>query len=176
MSKSALEIDPLSPRAGKGLAWVYYYARRYDQAIEQFNKMRELFPTYTEINLGPSYERKGMYDQAINEYLDAEAHRGMPGEELATLRHAYVTSGWQGYWRKRVELALAQANRKPVQAFFLAWFYTRLGEKDLAIEWLQKAYEERNMSLIELYTDPSWDSLRPDPRFADLLRRIGLAP
>jgi len=175
ISKSALEIDPLSPRAGKALAWVYYYARQYDQAIEQFKKTRELFPNYRPINLGPSYELKGMYDQAINEYLAADARRGMRGEEIATLRQAYATSGWRGYWQKQLDLAKAQSKRKPVQAFIMAWLYARLGEKDRTIEWLQKAYEEHDMSLIELYMDPSWDSFRTDPRFADLLRRIGLA-
>src|SRR5262249_21430566 len=111
----------------------------------------------------------------INGYLDWEARVGMRGEEIAALRQAYVTSGWQGYWRKRLEMAQAQAKRKPVQPSILAWLYTRLGEKDRAFEWLQKAYEERDMSLIELYMDPSWEILRPDPRFAELLRRIGLA-
>ena len=139
MSKSALEIDPLSPRAGKGLAWLYYFARRYDPAIEQFNKTRELYPNYTEINLGPCYEQKGMYDQAINEYLAAEARGGMREEEIAALRQAYMASGWRGYWQKQVDLAKAQAERKPVQAFIIAWFYTRLGEKDRAIELMEQA-------------------------------------
>src|SRR5215831_13025231 len=132
MSKSALEIDPLSPRAGKGLAWVYYYARQYDQAIEQFNKTRELFPNYTEINLGPCYEQKGMYDKAINEYLAALARGRMREEEIAALRQAYVTSGWRGYWQKQLEMTQAEAKRKPVKPGILAWLYARLGEKDRA--------------------------------------------
>jgi hypothetical protein len=72
-------------------------------------------------------------------------------------------------------MANAEAKRKPVQAMFLASLYTRLGEKDRAIEWLQKAYERHNMPLIMLSVDPTWDSLRSDQRFAALLRRIGLA-
>jgi DNA-binding winged helix-turn-helix (wHTH) protein/TolB-like protein/Tfp pilus assembly protein PilF len=175
MSKSGLEIDPLSPRAGKGLAEHYFLARQYDQAIEQYNKVRELFPKYIMINPGPSYEHKRMYDQAINEYLDWEARWGMRAEDIATLRQAYVSSGWRAYWQKRLDMANAEAKRKPVQAMFLASLYTRLGEKDRAIEWLQKAYERHNMPLIMLSVDPTWDSLRSDQRFAALLRRIGLA-
>jgi tetratricopeptide (TPR) repeat protein len=175
MSKLALEADPLSPRTGKALAWVYYWAGQYDQAIEQFNKTRELFPNHPLINLGPSYERKKMYDQAVKEYLDTEARLRIPAEEIAALRQAYAASGWRGYWQKRVELAKADAKRKPVQAIFLAELYARLGEKDQALEWLERAYEERNMALIFLNLDQNWESLRSDSRFQSLLRRMRLA-
>ena len=175
MSKVALENDPLSPRTGKALAWAYYYSGQYDNAIEQFNKTRELFPNYIMINLGPSYERKGVYDLAIKEYLDAEARSGMRAAEIANLRQAYVTSGWRGYWKKRLDLAKAESKRKPLQSIFLAQLYAHLGEKERALESLERAYEERNMSLVLLKVDPAWESLRSEPRFQDLLRRMRLA-
>jgi DNA-binding winged helix-turn-helix (wHTH) protein/tetratricopeptide (TPR) repeat protein len=175
MSKLALENDPISPRTGKALAWVYHFAGQYDQAIEQYNRTRELYPNYSLINLGPSYERKGMYEQAIKEYLDAETRWGMPAGEVTALRQAYAAAGWRGYWQKRLELAKAEAERKPVQAIFLAELYARLGENDQALEWLERAYRERDMSLIFLNLDPNWESLRPDPRLQNLLRRMGFA-
>jgi TolB-like protein/DNA-binding winged helix-turn-helix (wHTH) protein len=176
MSKLALDIDPLSPRTGKALAWVYFFAGQYDQAIEQSNKTRELFPDYVLINLGPSYEQKGMHEQAINEYLDAEARWGMPAEETTALRKTYASSGWRGYWDKRLELAKAEGKRKPVQAVFIAGLYSRLGDTNQALDWLERAYEERDMSLILLNVDPSWKPLRSEPRFRDLLRRMRLEP
>ncbi|HKQ80289.1 MAG TPA: winged helix-turn-helix domain-containing protein [Blastocatellia bacterium] len=174
--KQALDIDPLSPRTGFILGRDYYMAGQYDQAIEQYNKMREIFPGHALIELGPVYERKGMYDQAVKEYLEAYSRSGLSAGEIAALRQVYVASGWRGFWSKRLELAKAEAERKPVQASFLAELYARLGEKDQAIEWLERAYRERNMSLIFLKVDPIWESLRPDPRFQGLLRRMRLAP
>jgi tetratricopeptide (TPR) repeat protein len=176
VSKSALEIDPLSPRAGKALAWVYHLAGRYDQAIEQANKTRELFPNYRLLFLGPSYERKGMYDQAIDGYLDTESRWGMPAEKIAALRQAYAASGWRGYWQKRLDLMKAEAKRRPVSPVYMAELYARVGEKGRALEWLERAFDEHDMSLIFLNVDPRWESLRPEPRFQDLLRRMCLAP
>jgi len=174
MSRAAVEIDPLSPRAGKALAEHYFLARQYDEAIKQYDKTRELFPNYPLINPGPSYERKGLYDKAIAEYLDTEARWGMGAESIGILRQAYAGAGWQGYWEKRLDLAKGQGKRRPVQPTFLAWLYAELGDKDKAIEWLQRALEEHDMVLVELGVSPVWDSLRSDPRFVELVRRIGL--
>jgi DNA-binding winged helix-turn-helix (wHTH) protein/tetratricopeptide (TPR) repeat protein len=174
-SKSALEDDPISPRAGKGLAWVYFHAGQYDESLQQFKKTRELFPTYAEINLGPSYEAKGMYEQAVKEYLDAESRSGMPAEEMTALSQAYAASGWGGYWQKRLELMEAQAQQTPVPPTNLAELYARVGENARALDWLERAYEKRDMSLVLLSVDPKWKSLRSEPRFRDLLHRLRLA-
>jgi TolB-like protein/DNA-binding winged helix-turn-helix (wHTH) protein/Tfp pilus assembly protein PilF len=176
ISESAVEIDPVSPRVGKAAADIYFLAGRYDRAIEQFKKVRELFPNYLLINPGPSYERKGMYDHAVQEYLDNEVRWGMPAGDVAALRQAYGVRGWRGYWQKRLELAREEERQRPVRAIFLAELYARLGEKDQALEWLERAYEERHPSLIFLNLDPKWESLRPDPRFHSLLQHIGLTP
>ncbi len=174
--KKALEIDPLSSRIGAMLGRDYFLMGRYDQAIEQYNKAREFFPGQGNLDLGPSYERKGMYDQAIKEYLDKETRSGRNEQEVNALKQAYVVSGWRGYWQKRLDLSLAEARRKPVQAVILAEIYTRLGQKDQALAWLERAYEDRNMSLIFLKVDPVWEGLRSEHRFKELLRRMRLAP
>lgn len=173
--ESAVEIDPVSPRVGKAAAETYFLAGQYDRAIEQFNKVRELFPNYLLINTGPSYERKGMYDIAVQQYLDNDVRSGMPSEDVAALRQAYTVRGWRGYWRKRLELAKTGERQRPGQSVFIAELYARLCEKNQALDWLERAYEERHPSLIFLNLDPKWESLRTDPRFQFLLHQIHLA-
>ena len=170
----ALEIDPLSPRSGALLAWDYYMIGRYEDAIEQYKKIREIYPTLRLIELGPSYERKGMYEQAIREYLEAEVRAGLRPEQVASLRQAYARSGWNGYWQKRLDIATADAKRQPVQAVLLAQICAHLGKKDQALQFLERAYEDHDMPLVFLNVDPVWEGLRAEPRFQDLLRRIRL--
>ena len=176
ISKRALEIDPLSPRACYALGKMYLYAGRYDQFIEQSHKTLELFPGNGLINPGQGYEQKGMYDQAVKEYLDWEGRVGMRPDETQALRQAHAVGGWRAYWQKRLELARAEEKQRPVQSVFLAELYARLGDNDQALDWLERAYEERHPSLIFLNLDPKWESLRTDPRFQSLLQHIRLAP
>ena len=172
--RSSLSLDPLSPRAGKALSWILYYAGKYDDAIEQCKKTQELFPNYREINLGPDYEKKGLYDQAINEYLASEARWGLPEHDVATLRQTYASSGWRAYWKKLLELRQEESKRNRVASMEFAGVYLHLGDNDLAIKWLQKAFEQHELALITLSIDPQWESLRSDVRFRELLRNIGL--
>ncbi|HEV8366674.1 MAG TPA: winged helix-turn-helix domain-containing protein [Pyrinomonadaceae bacterium] len=174
MSKAALEQDPFSARAGKALAHTYYFAGQYDQALEQSLKTLELFPNYHMIHLGPIYKQKGMYDKAVDGYLEMEARSGVAAAEIAALRHAYAVSGWRGFWQKRLELMNASAKQQPLPLIYQAEIYTQVGDKDQALESLEKAYNKHDMSLVFLSADPSWESLRADPRFTKLLQRVGL--
>lgn len=90
---------------------------------------------------------------------------------MAQLGHAYALSGRSEEARKVVEDLKERLNRE----YLIAWVYAGLGEKDQAFKWLEKAYEERDSSMVYLKVDPKLDSLRSDPRFADLLRRVGLS-
>lgn len=169
----ALEIEPLSAFANKNVGQVLYHARRYDEAIEACKKTIELDPHFgtTYYWLGRAYEQKGLYDQALEAFL-----KPYPPEIAAALKEAYRTSGWKGYWQKQLELAKERAKRGYVPTYTFAEIYARLGEKDQAFEWLEKAYEERNAFMVFLKELPDWDSLRSDPRFKDLLQRMRLAP
>lgn len=171
-SKTAFDLDPLSARTGKGLAHTYYFAGKYDQALEQSRKTLELFPNYHLISLGPVYEQKGMYDEAIEGYLQAEKRWGLPEAPVTTLRKAYAKSGWQGYWSQR--LALIKTEKQSVSPVIVAMMYARVGDKDKAFEFLQRAYDLHDMSLMFIKVDPVWTSLHSDPRFADLLQRLRL--
>src|SRR5215831_1142395 len=101
--KQALELDPLSVRTSALLAWDYYIAGRYDEAIEQYRKASELDPNFPLIELGKVYERKGMNEQAIGEYLKEETRAGRRDADLEALKAAYATSGMKGYWQKQLE-------------------------------------------------------------------------
>ena len=125
-------------------------------------------------DLAVSYSMKGMYAEAMDEFLMARTVSGARPETLAALKQAYTASGINGYWQKELELANEQAKQKPPGAFRMARIYTQLGDRDRAFEWLEKAYAERNSLLIFLKVNPFFDSLHSDPRFANLVQRIGL--
>jgi DNA-binding winged-HTH domains len=175
MSKSAYDMDPFSARTGKALAHVYYYARKYDEALDQSKRTLELHPGYHLIFFGPIYEGKGMYDAAVDGYLQTEEQWGLAVESVAALRQAYATTGWRGYWQKRLELLRMAAKQRSVSPLRFAQLYARVGDKDKAFEWLERAHREHDASLILIKIDPIWDDLRSEPRFANLLHRIGLS-
>ena len=174
--KKALEIDPLSLRSNAELGWDYYVGGRYDEAITQYRRTSELDPNYPLIQLGEVYQRKGMNDQAITEYLKEETRSGRPAAEIDALKSAYAASGMKGYWLKQLELLKKKAQQgRPVRPLELAEVYAQTDQKDPAFQWLEKAFEERDPQLILLKTNPSFDGLHTDSRFQIFLRRIGLA-
>ena len=126
--------------------------------------------------LAESYEQKGLYEQAIEAYLKEGDFSKLGPEAGAALREAYAASGWKGFWRKALDLKKEQAKQGNVSPYAFAENYARLGEKDLAFLWLEKAYEEHYWFVTTLNADPIWDDLRSDPRCADLVRRMGLEP
>jgi eukaryotic-like serine/threonine-protein kinase len=174
--KQALETDPLSLIINANLGQIYYHARRYDQAIEQGRKTLEIAPDFVvaHANLIDVYEQKGMYPEAIAA-LRTLGERGQ--QEAALLEAAYRAAGARGYWQKRLDLPLDHLKRgEYVKPTTIPRIYAQLGDKERAFEWLEKAYADRDSELVELRVEPGYDPLRSDPRFADLLRRIGLPP
>lgn len=176
-AQRAYELDPLSLIINARLGHSYYFARRYDQAIEQYRKTLELDPNFTiaHARLGWAYEQKGLHSEAIEEFLKADALSGKSPATVTALKQAFAASGMRGYWRKALELEREKAKHRYVSAYEIAALYARLNEREQAFEWLEKACEERSSGLVYLKVEPSFDSLRHHPRFADLLRRIHLA-
>ncbi len=172
--KQALETDPLSLIVNANLGGIYYWARRYDEAIAQCRRTLEIDADFVvaHARLLEIYEQKGIYEQAIAEHqrLDEESRRQAP-----LLEKAYRAGG-RGYWQKSLELMMDRAKHEYIAPTALAKIYARLGDQTRALEWLEKAYRERDVFLGNLKVDPNYDSLRSDPRFQDLLRRIGLPP
>jgi hypothetical protein len=114
-----------------------------------------------------------MPDKAVDAWLKGSSLEGQTVESAQVLRDAYKQFGINGYLRKHIELLQEELKRRYVSPYFIAFDYVVMGENDRAFEFLDKAYSERSSWLVELRVDPIWDSLRSDPRYADLLRRIG---
>jgi serine/threonine protein kinase/tetratricopeptide (TPR) repeat protein len=175
-SKKYLELDPVSEQPMLHLAYHYLYARQYDEAIQQYQKFFQVFPLYPNttphIRLSDAYYQKGMFSDAVEEYLKGLAQSGSTAEKTVALREAFAKAGIKGYLQKRIEQLKAgpQTEWDPS----IASLYARLGEKDQAFEWLEKAYAEHADGLVHLKEELAFDSLRSDPRYADLLRRVGL--
>ena len=169
--KHAQELDPLSLVIQNNVGIVLYYARRYDAAILESRKTLEIDPdrVWSRVFLALSYEQKGMYREAIQEQERVKAYfKGAPTVGLA---HVYALSGRSSEAR----LILRELEKEDGYDWLsIAADYAALGEKDRAFHWLEKAYEEHDFFLPTLAVNPWMDPLRSDPRFRDLLRRIGL--
>lgn len=177
-SRRVLELDPTSAHYNRNVAMILYFTRRYDEAIEHCKKTLELDPNMESVYvwLAAASEQKGLYDQAVASYLKTGVLSGLGPEAGLSAREAYAASGWKGFWRKALELAKEQPKHWYANTSWLAEIYARLGEKDRAFALLENAFEKRLTRMKFINTDPVWDTLRPDPRYRDLVRRMGLEP
>jgi TolB-like protein len=176
--RRAKEINPTSLIINAVEAWVLYHARDCDRSIEQSLKVVEMDPNFAEVYeyLKRCYDRKGMYREAIAARQTRRKLAGYDAEETAALREAAAATDAGVYWRKRLEQELEEAKQEPSVDFDVAEIYAQLGEKDRAFACLERAYRERSYMLMYLKVAPELDPLRSDPRYADLLRRVGLTP
>ncbi len=174
-ARRALALDPLSVLANEGLGDVYVSARRYDLAIEQYRKTLELYPnrSVSHYMLGWAYVYKGMIENGTSEIQESLRLEGGDPNLSADLAYIAAISGRPQEARKVLQRLLALAKRIPL-AGHVALIYIGLGQKDQAFEWLEKAYQEHNILMLWLKTDPRFDSLRADARFAGLLKKVGL--
>jgi TolB-like protein/DNA-binding winged helix-turn-helix (wHTH) protein/Tfp pilus assembly protein PilF len=178
-AETARRLDPISLYVNSTKGYVLYNARQYDQAIEQFRHTLEMYPQASgpSFDLMACYERKGMYDESVAESLKRKEQSGLQPEVLRALREAYARDGIKGWWRKDLETAKVQGWASDCN---FASLYALLGEKARALQALENAYqkrkEERCPWLRSLKVNPVFDDLRGDPRFQDLLRRVGLPP
>ena len=174
-SKRVLELDPVSVVYNRNVAVMLYFARRYDEAIEQCQKTLKLDPNMkTVFNwLSRAYEQKKEYDQAVEAYLKFWEFEG---ETVAAYREIYATSGWKEFWRKRLDLLKVRAKPRGFHLVGMAENYARLGEKDQAFACLEKAFDQREVAITIQNPDPFWDSYHSDPRFIDIIRRMGIEP
>lgn len=178
--KTALELDPLSLIINFELGQAYYYARDYDRAIDQYRKTIDMDPGFPPSYqfLAACYEQKGQLDEAIAHYkVSPMINRG--GEWTFTkggLGHAYAVKGQKQDAFRMISELQELSRDQFVPASSIALIYAGLGMNDEAFNWLEKGYEAHEFQLQWLAIEPRWDSLRTDPRFADLIRRIGLPP
>ena len=176
ISKRALEFDPLDLQINAHLGWHYYHTGQYDEVVEQCRLTLEMDPNFHEAHwfLGWAYEEKAMYDEAIAAFQKAVSCSGGSARMLAELGHAYGLAG------KRTEAVKILAELKElskhhyISPYNLALVYTGLGDNDQAFVSLNEACEDRSGLLIYLKTQHSFASLHGDPRYQEILRRVGL--
>ncbi len=177
----AYELDPLSPILSTALAEAYYFDRQFDKAIEACNKVIADDPTFGTAHawLATSYWAEHKYPQAIQEWKTAAQLGGEKSyvEYAAGLDAGFRAGGWPNAVRKGIEIRLAQRKAKSgyVSSARIAQLYADSGEKDHAFEWLDTAYKERDFWLITLRSDARFDALRSDPRYAELVHKIGFS-
>jgi serine/threonine-protein kinase len=176
--KRAQELDPTSLIINSLLGQTLYLERRYDEAIDQCQKTLEMDSNFINAHwmLGMAYEQKAMHEEAKSEFEKAVNLSGGATNLLALLGVSYARSGNESEAQNVLDKLNALIKQKRAHPHDLAMIYTGLGDRDRAFEWLEKAYEDHSWVMLYLKVDPFFDPLRSDPRFADLLRRMGLAP
>jgi serine/threonine-protein kinase len=178
-AQRALHLDPLSLPINTDLGQTFFFARQYERAIEQINKTIELDPVFTRahILLGAAYEQRKEYQQAIDEFMTAVASSGGNTLPLAALGHAYASVGNTEEAEKILEELIELSHSRYVSPSDVAIVFIGLRRIERALEWLEKAYDDKSVWLVWLKVDPRLDRLRAmSPEFKDLLLRIGFVP
>jgi len=175
-SRRALELNPLDPLLKVHMGWHYMMTRQYDRAITQLNSVLEADPNHFQalLHIGWTYTYRGLHAEAIAK-LEAR-HRLSPdnAQALAALAAAYAAGGRAPEARAILEQLEGALPQRYVSACDIAAVYAALQESDVALQWLEKAFAERSPRMVELGVEPIFDPLRTDPRFVDLVRRVGL--
>ena len=173
----AQELDPINLNIRADVGWNLFFARRTDEAIAQLKQVVQMDPNFSIAHtfLAHAYQQKGMFDEAIREaqkameLLEGSEHR------LGNLGDAYARAGKKQEARS-ILARLKEASRAHyISPYQTGLIYASLGQPDEALDWLERAYEDRFWMMAFLKVDPRWDSLRSHPRFIDILRRTGLA-
>ena len=174
--KLAQELDPRSLIINANLSWVYYLAGKYEEAVAQAQKTVAMDPSFAVAHgyLGQAYLAKGEYANALQELQRALALSGNETSFKAELGNAYAVAGKKPEALGILHELLQMASRQYVSPLSIALVYVGLDEKDEAFQWMEKAYDERSVRLINIAVHPGFASLHSDPRFAALVQRIGL--
>jgi Predicted integral membrane protein len=175
-NEAARRLDPLAMESSILLGSTLYYARRYDQAIQQFRNVLDMHSEnwLARLYLGLAYQQKGRLTAALGEFERAKATAGPVPDILGPLGFAYALSGKQDEARTTLAELKRQAETAYTPAYNMALVCIGLDDKDQAFAWLEKAYAEHSGILTELRNDPNLDGLRSEPRFRNLIGRVGL--
>jgi tetratricopeptide (TPR) repeat protein len=176
--KRAHQLDPPSLAISVDVGNVYTYARRFDEAIVVCQKVAKENPTFAGAHdcLANAYWGKKMYPQVIEEW---KTYGKLTGERsdsdyAAALEQGFRSGGWQGALSKSIETLKDQRKTDDSVTYIIAEAYAGLGDKEQAFQWLNSALQEHDIGLMGLKTDFLFDPLRSDPRFAELVRKVGL--
>jgi TolB-like protein len=175
--QQAIEKDPLGLIVNNSLCQVLVFARRYDEALVQCKANLDLDsgsarPWWL---LGEIYAAKGMESEAVSSFLEALRHGGASSTMMAAVEAGGRKGGTRGYWQALIQFIPENLSAGNVGPFEAAATYLYAGDAAKAMPWLEKAVEARSFGVSFLVADPAFDSLRSDPRFIALLRKMGLA-
>jgi len=167
-----LQIDPTSGAGHRAAARMFHIGRRYEEAAEVMKRAMELTPSATGgyFYQALTFEQMGREEEAVAEMQRAALGSNRDTKEVAGLQDVFAAEGMAGVWRQWLDWHLAEADPRPGP---IAISFARLGRADEAFDWLERADERFDSWLFQL-SDPLWDKIRDDPRFEDLLRRLGL--
>ena len=170
--RRAQQLDPLSLNINTTAGWVFNYTRQYDQAIEQCRNVLEIDPNYASAHdcLGEGYLAKGTFDQALEEFRRA-ASGGEPVRKVGLAR-AYGLMGKRNEARKVLDELTKSSKQSYFPPYLFGIVHVAIGENEQGLSWLEEAYTHRDPYLVHLKKDVAFDSLRSNPRFQDLLRRM----
>jgi tetratricopeptide (TPR) repeat protein len=168
-------LDPLTLQINTNLSLIYYLTRQYDLAVDQARKTLELDPNYARarFRLGKALVQKSQFEEAISEFKKAISI-SEDSPYVGCLGHAYAVSGNKEAALKIVEQLQESSKKKYISPYSIAIIYAGLGDKELTFRWLEEAVDGHDDFLDQLLTDPVWDPYRSDPRYQDILRRMGL--
>jgi tetratricopeptide (TPR) repeat protein len=171
--KRAVELDPLSLIINTNLGQDFFYARRYDEAIAHLHKTIEMDPRFYFAHwaLGTALQLKGQLSEAVAEYSKAVELNDDPSV-LALLGQAYARTGQRDKAQKILVRLSEEAKSRYVQAYSFALMYLALGDKERAIDEMERAYRERDANVAQIKVDPMLDDLRGNQRFEALVNHI----
>ena len=175
-SKKAIELEPFDLPSQNHLGWCYFFAGDYDRAIDQHRRVLELDPVHgqTRLLLGRALLQKGMYREGMEQLRRNLELAPESPERLAAMAQAYAMAGDRESAGKILRRLLAIGKQKYVSAYSVATIHAALGSKREALEFLEKAADERSSRVVEIHTEPVFRSLRSEPAFRAIVSRIGL--
>jgi len=175
-AKRGQELDPLSAFSNMELGEAFYQSRRYDESIEQIKKTLELEPHFFVAYhvRARAYEQKKMYAESVADCQEWVKIFQDDPIALASLAHVYATMGKRREAQDIIGKLLETSKQRYFSPYWIAVAYAGLGDNDQAFHYFEKAFEDRYFLIIWINSDPRFDNIRSDPRFADLVRRVGL--
>jgi tetratricopeptide (TPR) repeat protein len=176
--KRALELDPLNLNYNDNLAGAYETMGQRDLAVEKYRKIFEIDPNYpaSHFNFSTTYLNTGKYDLWLEEWKKGATLAQDP-EEMAIadqVAKIYAQSGFRAALVRNVELRKQLAARRYDDPANIGYLYALLDDKEQAFAWLEKAYADKSVALSFIKANHAMDALRSDPRYLDLLKRMGL--
>jgi tetratricopeptide (TPR) repeat protein len=155
---------------------VFQVARRFSEEEAILRRKLLVEPENPQLHLALTncLRRQGRTEEAIEAYLRSLELRGTPAEEVETMRRNLSSTGLAGFVRNRLEVLLAQREKRYVPNFMLAHYWARVGDADEAVAWLERAIDAREPLVVWTRWSADFDLVRDDPRFGELIARIGL--